>query len=49
MAMKELKQFAGRQFDEQLVQVFYDAYSSWEDLESEITEEYISSNFKRAA
>jgi HD-GYP domain-containing protein (c-di-GMP phosphodiesterase class II) len=49
MAMKELKQYAGRQFDEQLVQVFYDAYSSWEDLESEITEEYISSNFKRAA
>ncbi len=48
-AYRELKQFAGRQFDEQLVKVFCQAHSSWGKYEEEITEEFVTLNFKRAA
>ena len=37
-AYKELKKFAGRQFDEQLVQVFLRAHSTWGKLEEELSE-----------
>lgn len=49
IAYRELKQFAGRQFDEQLVKAFCDAHRTWGEIEEEITEEFVSSNFKRAA
>lgn len=48
-AYRELKQFAGRQFDEQLVKTFCDAHRTWGEYEEEITEEFVSSNYKRAA
>ena len=48
-AYKELKKFAGRQFDEQLVQVFLRAHSTWGKLEEELSEEFISTHFRRAA
>jgi HD-GYP domain-containing protein (c-di-GMP phosphodiesterase class II) len=48
-AYKELKQFSGRQFDPQLVQIFLKAHPKWGALETEITEEFISINFRRAA
>lgn len=49
IAYRELKQFAGRQFDEQLVKTFCDAHRTWGEYEEEITEEFVSSNYKRAA
>ena len=49
IAYRELKQFSGRQFDEQLVKVFIQSHGKWGNLEEEITEEFVSSNFKRAA
>jgi len=49
IAYKELKNFAGRQFDPQLVQVFLKAHPKWGTIEEEITEEFVASNFKRAA
>lgn len=49
IAYKELKQFSGRQFDPQLVQVFLKAHPTWGSYEEEITEEFVSSHFKRAA
>lgn len=48
-AYRELKQFAGRQFDAQLVKTFSEAHPSWGKYEEEITEEFVSLNFKRAA
>lgn len=48
-AYRELKQFAGRQFDAQLVKTFCEAHSGWGKYEEEITEEFVSLNFKRAA
>ncbi len=48
-AYRELKQFAGRQFDEQLVKTFCQAHPTWGKYEEEITEEFVSLNFKRAA
>ncbi len=48
-AYKELKQFAGRQFDTQLVKTFCDAHRTWGEYEEEITEEFVATNFKRAA
>jgi HD-GYP domain-containing protein (c-di-GMP phosphodiesterase class II) len=49
MAYKELKQFAGRQFDASLVKIFAEAHRTWGEYEEEITEEFVSANFKRAA
>lgn len=49
VAYKELKLFSGRQFDPQLVKTFLQAHPSWGAMEEEITEEFISLNFRRAA
>jgi HD-GYP domain-containing protein (c-di-GMP phosphodiesterase class II) len=49
LAYKELKKFAGRQFDEQLVKIFLEAHPSWGKLEEELSEEFISAHFRRAA
>ena len=49
VAFKELKQFAGRQFDPHLVKIFIESYSHWGVLEEEITETFVASHFKRAA
>lgn len=49
IAFKELKLFAGRQFDAQLVKVFIDSYPHWGELEETITEEFVSEHYKRAA
>lgn len=49
IAYKELKQFAGRQFDLRLVQIFLKAHPKWGQIEEEITEEFVATRFKRAA
>lgn len=49
VAYRELKQFSGRQFDEQLVKIFVQSHTKWGTLDEEITEEFVSSHFKRAA
>jgi HD-GYP domain-containing protein (c-di-GMP phosphodiesterase class II) len=49
IAYKELKQFAGRQFDPQLVKVFLQSHPRWGAYEQEITEEFVTANFRRAA
>lgn len=49
IAYKELQIFAGRQFDPQLVKIFCEAHPSWKEFETDITEEYIASKFKRVA
>ena len=49
VAYKELKLFAGRQFDRSLVQIFLKAHPTWGTYEEEITEEFISTYFRRAA
>lgn len=49
MAYKELKQFAGRQFDASLVKTFCEAHRTWGEYDEEITEEFVALNFKRAA
>ncbi len=49
IAYKELKLFAGRQFDEHLVDVFLKAHPKWGRLEEEITEEFVTLNFRKAA
>jgi HD-GYP domain-containing protein (c-di-GMP phosphodiesterase class II) len=48
-AYRELKNFAGRQFDEQLVKIFLKAHPTWSTFETEITEEFVARHFKRAA
>jgi HD-GYP domain-containing protein (c-di-GMP phosphodiesterase class II) len=48
-AYKELKKFAGRQFDEKLVKIFLEAHPTWGKLEEELSEEFISAHFRRAA
>lgn len=48
-AYKELKIFAGRQFDFHLTNIFLKAHPTWGSMEEEISEEYISKHFKRAA
>ncbi len=48
-AIKELQNFAGRQFDTQLVKVFAESFKHWGDYEEEITEEFVTSKYKRAA
>lgn len=47
VAYKELKTFAGRQFDPHLVKVFLEAHPKWESYEEEITEEFVRANFMR--
>ena len=49
IAYKELLKFAGRQFDPHLVQIFLQAHPSWEEFDEEITESFVSNQFKRAA
>lgn len=49
IAYKELKIFAGRQFDAQLVKIFLQAHPKWDKLDDEITEEFVALNFRRAA
>jgi HD-GYP domain-containing protein (c-di-GMP phosphodiesterase class II) len=49
IAYKELKQFAGRQFDSLLVKTFCDAHRTWGEYDEEITEEFVMANIKRAA
>ena len=49
IAYKELKQFAGRQFDAKLVQIFLKAHPKWGAIEEEITEEFVAAQYKRAA
>lgn len=48
-AYKELKVFSGRQFDPDLVKIFIKAHPTWSDHQEEITEEFISKRFRRAA
>jgi putative nucleotidyltransferase with HDIG domain len=48
-AYKELKQFSGRQFDTHLVNIFLKAHPKWGAIDDEITEEFVTSHFKRAA
>lgn len=48
-AYKELERFAGRQFDGELVKIFLKAHPNWGSIEEEITEEFVSRNFRRAA
>jgi putative nucleotidyltransferase with HDIG domain len=49
VAYKELRKFAGRQFDPQLVKVFLQAHPTWGELEEEITEAFVKSGIKKAA
>lgn len=49
VAYKELQTFSGRQFDARLAQVFLSAHPTWQSFEEEITEEFVSTHFKRAA
>lgn len=48
VAYKELKLFAGRQFDTDLVKVFLRAHPKWGKLEEEITEEFIAAQSHRS-
>jgi HD-GYP domain-containing protein (c-di-GMP phosphodiesterase class II) len=48
-AYKELKLFAGRQFDANLTKVFLEAHPKWDAMEEEITEEFVARTFKKAA
>jgi len=49
VAFKELKLFAGKQFDQQIVNIFLESYPHWNDLESQIGDDYVAKTFKRAA
>lgn len=49
IAYKELKTFAGRQFDPHLVKIFLEAHPQWGTLEQEITEEFVAAQYRRAA
>ncbi len=49
IAYKELRTFSGKQFDSKLVQIFLKAHPKWERHEEEITEEFISATYRRAA
>jgi HD-GYP domain-containing protein (c-di-GMP phosphodiesterase class II) len=48
-AYQELKKFSGRQFDAQLVKIFLEAHPHWGEIEQEITEEFVATQFRRAA
>ncbi len=47
IAYKELKTFAGRQFDEQLVKTFLQAHPTWGAIEEEISEAFVATQFRR--
>ena len=49
IAYRELKQFAGRQFDPHLVKVFLESHPHWGDFEEETTQEFVAANFRRVA
>jgi HD-GYP domain-containing protein (c-di-GMP phosphodiesterase class II) len=49
VAYKELQTFAGRQFDPKLVEIFLKAHPTWDAHEEEITEEFLSANYRRVA
>src|SRR5579885_453935 len=49
IAYKELQTFAGRQFDPKLVEIFLKAHPKWAAPEEEITEEFLSANYRRVA
>ena len=49
LAYKELRQFAGRQFDPQLVEIFLKAHPKWGDIEPEISEAFIATRFRKVA
>lgn len=49
IAYKELRTFAGRQFDPHLVEIFLKAHPQWGRLEEEITEEFIAAAQRRKA
>jgi len=49
IAYKELRQFSGRQFDPQLVKIFLQSHAHWDQYEAEITEEFLSGDYKKAA
>jgi HD-GYP domain-containing protein (c-di-GMP phosphodiesterase class II) len=49
VAYKELRIFAGRQFDPDLVRVFLQAHPTWTPVEEEITEEFVAKGFRRRA
>lgn len=48
-AFKELKTFAGRQFDAQLVKIFLEAYPKWAPYEAEITDQFLLPSYRKAA
>lgn len=48
-AYKELRIFAGRQFDQHLVEIFLKAHPHWSAVEEEISDDFIAARFKRAA
>jgi HD-GYP domain-containing protein (c-di-GMP phosphodiesterase class II) len=48
-AYKELKLFSGRQFDPQLVATFLRAHPTWSTYEEEITEEFLSGEYRKTA
>ncbi len=47
VAYKELRQFAGRQFDRHLVEAFIRSHPHWGEFEKEITEEFIITHSKK--
>lgn len=49
VAYKELKTFAGRQFDADLVKVFLEAHPKWGNFEEEITEAFLLPSYRKAA
>ncbi len=49
IAYKELKQFSNRQFDAKLVEIFLKAHPKWGEMEEEITDEFVSVQYKKAA
>lgn len=49
IAYKELRQFANRQFDAHLVEIFIQAHPHWPELEEEITEEFVSTQYRKRA
>lgn len=49
LAYKELKLFAGRQFDPSLIRVFLESHKLWGEYDHEITEEFLRPFYKKTA